>query len=122
MSKEVTVLCGNEKLMKRYEVDLSFNELDLNIEALEKEGKTVVTLAVGKVPRAVFSLEEEHLTKPEAKAVVSYLHNTLNMNVHMITGDNKHTALKVAKYLDIPTENVKYKAYPNDKKKKVVEL
>jgi len=37
----------------------------------------------------------------------------------MITGDNKHTALKVAKYLDIPTENVTYRAYPNDKKKAV---
>ena len=37
----------------------------------------------------------------------------------MITGDNKHTALRVAKYLDIPAENVTYRAYPNDKKKAV---
>jgi P-type Cu+ transporter len=38
----------------------------------------------------------------------------------MITGDNKHTALKVANYLNIPLENVSYKANPNDKKKTVM--
>jgi len=45
--------------------------------------------------------------------------NVLKLKVGMITGDNKHTALKVAKYLDIPIENVKYRAYPNEKKKTV---
>ena len=37
----------------------------------------------------------------------------------MITGDNKHSALKVAKHLDIPVENVTYSAYPETKKKMV---
>ena len=37
----------------------------------------------------------------------------------MITGDNKHSALKVAKHLNIPVENVTYSAYPETKKKVV---
>jgi Cu+-exporting ATPase len=37
----------------------------------------------------------------------------------MITGDNKHAAYKVAKYLGIDLQNVVYKAYPDDKKKTV---
>lgn len=37
----------------------------------------------------------------------------------MITGDNKHSALKVAKHLNIPIENVTYSAYPETKKKVV---
>jgi cation transport ATPase len=40
--------------------------------------------------------------------VVTYLQKILGMNVCMITGDNKHSALKVAKYLNIPEENVTY--------------
>jgi P-type E1-E2 ATPase len=46
------------------------------------------------------SLEEAHLTKPESKMVVSML-KELGMKISMITGDNKHTALKVANYLGI---------------------
>ena len=45
--------------------------------------------------------------------------NVLKLKVGMITGDNKHTALKVAKHLEIPLENVRYRAYPNEKKKTV---
>ena len=37
----------------------------------------------------------------------------------MITGDNKHSALKVAKHLDISVDNVTYSAYPETKKKMV---
>lgn len=43
----------------------------------------------------------------------------MNMRVCMITGDNKHSALKVAKHLNIPVENVTYSAYPETKKKVV---
>lgn len=34
----------------------------------------------------------------------------------MITGDNKHSALKVAKYVGIDERDVHYQAYPADKK------
>ena len=39
---------------------------------MELQGKTVVTLAIDKVPQLIISLEEEHLCKPDAKMVVSY--------------------------------------------------
>lgn len=42
---------------------------------------------------------------------------SLGMQVCMITGDNKHAALKVSKYLGIAKENVSYEAYPETKKK-----
>ena len=32
------ICCGNEKLMKRFKVDMDVNQLKLNIESLEKEG------------------------------------------------------------------------------------
>lgn len=41
---------------------------------------------------------------------------SLGMNISMITGDNKHTALKVANYLGIKEDDVFYQAYPETKK------
>ncbi len=70
-------------------------------------------------PELILSLEEMHIAKPESKEVINYLKNTLKMRVVMITGDNKHAAMKVAKYLDIDANDVTFKAYPSDKKKTV---
>jgi len=67
-------------------------------------------------------MEELHIAKPESKEVIDYLKNTLKMRVAMITGDNKHAAMKVARYLDIDTQDVTYKAYPSDKKETVEKL
>ena len=43
------------------------------------------------------------------------------MKVCMITGDNKHSALKVAKYLNIDPKNVTYSAYPDTKRQVVIQ-
>ena len=113
------VLCGNDKLMDRYKIDLDFNNFKLNMQSLEREGKTVVCMVIDNVPRLLISLEEAHLAKPEALAVVTYMRDVMKLKVAMITGDNKHSAMRVAQFLDIPKENVTYRAYPNDKKKMV---
>jgi P-type Cu+ transporter len=72
-----------------------------NIEELESEGKTVAILCVNKVPRLLFSMEEEHLAKTDAKKVVHYLTQTLGLKVMMVTGDNQYAAQKVASFLGI---------------------
>ena len=94
----------------------------LNMESLEREGKTVVCLAVNNNPRLLISMSESHLTKIEALPVLNYLREVLKLKVYMITGDNKHAALKVARFLEIPERNVTYRAYPNDKKQVVKQL
>ena len=117
--KSFEVLCGNTKLMKQYDVLTNHAELSKNIAYLEQEGKTVVVLAVNRVPALLISLEEQHLTKPEAKFVVDYLQKTLKMRVCMITGDNRHSALAVANHLGIDAANVTFEAYPETKKEVV---
>ena len=82
--------------MERFNINLEFNNFRMNMQSLEREGKTVVCMVIDQIPRLLISLEESHLTKPEALAVVTYLRDVLNMKVAMITGDNKHTAQKVA--------------------------
>lgn len=113
------VHCGNDKLMDRHGVDLDVNQLRQNLDFLERDGKTVICMAINKTPRIIITLEEAHIAKKEAKDVVDYMKNKLKLKVAMITGDNKHTAIKVAQYLEIPLENITYRAYPNDKKTKV---
>lgn len=108
------------KLMNHYNILDNLPDLSKNIGYLEEEGKTVVILAIDNFPQLIISLEEAHLAKDESKPVVDYLTNKMGMRVCMITGDNKHSALKVAKYLNIAEENVTYSAYP-DTKRKVVE-
>lgn len=119
---EFRVCCGNDKLMERFNVNLDTNSFRENMSALEQSGKTVVCLAINNIPRVLISLEEKHLAKEEAKPVLDYMRTKMGLKVAMITGDNKHTALRVAKYLSIPEENVTYRAYPNDKKKVVMKL
>ena len=79
-------------------------------------------MVIDGIPRLLISLEESHLTKPEAPAVVTYLRDVMKMRIAMITGDNKHTAEKVAKFLEIPMKDVTYRAYPNEKKRVVKNL
>lgn len=118
-NETVKVLCGNDKLMERHNVDLEFNNFRMNMQSLEQEGKTVVCLVIDKMPRLLISLEEISLAKPEALPVVNYLRDVMKMKIAMITGDNEHAAMKVARYLDIPSSNVTFRAYPNDKKRAV---
>ena len=105
--------------MGRFNVDLDFNNFQLNIDSLEKEGKTVVCMVINNIPRLLISLEEDHVAKPESVGVVSYLRDVMHLKVAMITGDNEHAALKVARHLDIPTSLVTFRAYPNEKKRTV---
>ena len=105
--------CGNEKLMRRFGVDLSTNRLGDNIKELELEGKTVVCFCIDSVPRLVISLEEEHIAKPEARAAIRYLRDTLGLKVGIITGVNESSAMRVAKHLGIEPERVTARAYPH---------
>ena len=87
-----------------------------NVLQLERDGKTVVIMAVASTPCFILTLEEEHLAKPEAQAVVKYCQQNLGLQVCMITGDNKHSAFKVAAHLGIPKMCVTYSAYPETKR------
>ena len=64
--EKVEVICGNDKLLSRFNIDLDFNDFGKNMQSLEREGKTVVCLCVNDIPRLLISLEEAHTAKPEA--------------------------------------------------------
>lgn len=105
--------------MNSFNILQNYPDITKNIVYLEEEGKTVVVLTVDEIPQLILSLEETHLAKENALYVVNYLQTVMKMKVCMITGDNKYSALKVAKYLNIAESNVTYQAYPETKKEVV---
>ena len=111
------VLIGNEKLMQKYETGIGSHTYD-KIQAFEEQGKTVIQVAINNEIVMIIALQEKHIWRPEAKNVCNYLRRK-GFEIHMITGDQKHSAIKIANFLEIPHKNVVYRAYPEDKKQRV---
>jgi len=52
------VLCGNQRLLQQQGIDLNFNRFKDNVDALEREGNTVVCFTVDDQVRLLISLAE----------------------------------------------------------------
>jgi Cu+-exporting ATPase len=110
--------------------------VNLHMSQLEKRGRTAViativsaagpaassapALAPQAFALAVLGVADE--LKPEARAVVRTLSRRMGLEVWMITGDHRTTALALAKDVGIPEERVLAEALPADKAAKVKAL
>jgi Cu+-exporting ATPase len=108
------ILLGNRKLMKRYKVRVDVEE---KIDLLEKEGKTVIILALNKRVVGLIAVADT-LKKFSSRAVKKL--QRMGKKVVMITGDNKRTANAIAKQLGIST--VLADVLPEDKEKEIARL
>ncbi|HEX7004018.1 MAG TPA: heavy metal translocating P-type ATPase [Trueperaceae bacterium] len=68
-------------------------QVELAIERLEEEGKTVVVLLEEHTPRGILAVRDE--PRPEASEVISRLRK-MGVATVMLTGDNSRTAASVA--------------------------
>lgn len=110
-----TVLVGNEKLMKGFEVDVS--PLRGAAMALASKGATVVYVAIDGRPAGVVAIRDE--PRPEARETVEWL-KKLGLKVVMLTGDQERTARAVAAELGI--EEVRAGLSPEDKAEAIREM
>ena len=88
------IVIGNEKLMR--EENISIDEFDYKVEEFLKKGKTLVYVSSDNKLLGIIALWDA--IKENSKESVSALKD-LNMDVIMITGDNKLTAESIAKEL-----------------------
>ncbi len=109
------VLAGNRKLMTDRNVALT--GLEQQAGSLEGGGQTVIYAAVDGQIAGLIAIADA--VRPGAKAAVDALHKE-GVEVAMLTGDNKGTAERVAKELDIDT--VFAEVLPQQKQDKVKEL
>ncbi len=95
VGKEKVVL-GNRKLMEKEGIKI--NDLELKIEELEGQGKTVMMLAGNGKILGLIAVADT--LKESSKEGVKRLQQ-LGIEVAMITGDNKRTAAAIAKQAGI---------------------
>ncbi|MGX5659849.1 heavy metal translocating P-type ATPase [Castellaniella ginsengisoli] len=84
-------LLGNHRLI--HERGLCSADLEARLEALEREGKTVVLLADEHRALALYAVADT--IKPDSAAAIRALH-TLGVRTAMLSGDNPHAVAAIA--------------------------
>lgn len=109
------VLLGNGALMEENGIDMK--EWVSTVEELQKEGKTVMTLAAGKKLLGLLAvIDRPKATSSPAIADLKRMH----IETIMITGDNLATAKAIARQVGI--DEVIANVLPQDKENKIREL
>jgi len=109
------IFLGNAKLMDNNNIDLG--NLEQQIQALEAEGKTVMSLAVDGVMAGIVAVADT--VKEHSAEAIAELQG-MGINVYMITGDNKRTADAIANQVGI--SNVLAEVLPENKAQEVDKL
>lgn len=110
-----SVFLGNRRLMETEKI--AYADVENQIDALEKEGKTVMLLAVNSSLAGLIAVADT--VKASAKKGLAALHKR-GIEVVMITGDNQRTAQAIAQKLGIDT--VLAEVLPNQKEAEVRKL
>ncbi len=103
------VLLGNKKLLIEHNINIH-DSIEEKIKILEEDGKTVMLLALDNQVVGVLAVSDT--IKEGAVEAVNSLKN-MNINVAILTGDNKRTAYAIARKLGVNL--VFAEVLPNDK-------
>ena len=109
------ILLGNKKLMLQNNIDIEL--LHVESDRLATEGKTPMYIAINNKLSGIIAVADT--VKENSKAAIEEL-KKMNVNVAMITGDNKKTAEAIAKSVGI--DIVLAEVLPEDKANEVKKL
>ena len=112
-----SIIAGNAKLMASENVDIKGYESVA--EKLAGEGKTPLYFALAGTLAGIIAVADK--PKKEAKEVIAKL-ASYGINVYMLTGDNRATALAIASLVGIRKENVISDVLPEDKQNAVAKI
>ena len=99
---------GNHRLVE--DLGLCSPTLEAQFESFEKQGKTVVALACDSGVHGLFAVGDT--IRDASRRAVSMLHKA-GVRTLMLTGDNQHTALAIAR--DAGIDDVRGELLPEDK-------
>jgi Cu+-exporting ATPase len=111
--QEKIVKVGNTRMMDEDGLVIPAGLLEQR-EKLQKEGKTVVLVAVNGQPAGLVAIADA--VKPDSRLAVDQL-RAMKIEVVMLTGDNAQTAAAVAQSVGI--QNVRAEVLPKDKSSEV---
>ncbi|MNM26729.1 putative cadmium-transporting ATPase [compost metagenome] len=106
---------GNHRLVE--ELGLCSPQLEAQLDALERQGKTVVLLLDQSGPLALFAVADT--VKESSRQAIAELHE-LGIKTVMLTGDNPHTAQAIAAQVGI--DRAEGNLLPADKLKSIEDL
>ena len=106
---------GNHRLIE--ELSICSDDLEAQLEALEKQGQSVVMLASEHEVLACFAVADT--LREQAAEAIAQLH-VLGIHTLMLSGDNQHTANAIAAQVGI--EQATGEMLPEDKLKHVQQL
>lgn len=87
---------GNHRLLE--ELGLCSTEIEVQLDQLEREGKTVILLSDEQRALALFAVADT--LKPSSREAIAALH-AMGVKTLMLTGDNPHTAQAIAAQVGI---------------------
>jgi Cu+-exporting ATPase len=106
---------GNQAMMEKAGIDTA--TLDTDADALRKDGATAIFIAIDGLPAGIVAIADPVKgTTPDALAGLK----AAGLRIVMLTGDNRTTALAVARRLGI--DEVEAEILPEDKAKIVERL
>lgn len=106
---------GNHRLVE--ELGLCSPQLEAELDALERQGKTVVLLLGSAGPLALFAVADT--VKDSSRQAIAELH-ALGIKTVMLTGDNPHTAEAIAAQVGI--DEAQGNLLPSDKLQSIERL
>ncbi len=110
------ILMGNRRLMEEFEIEIS-DDLSRAAENLRFEGKTVMFVSIEGKAAGLISVADP--IKETTREAIEKLHAE-NVQVFMLTGDNKTTAKAVAEKLNI--DEFIAEVMPEEKTEKIKEF
>jgi Cu+-exporting ATPase len=110
-----TILLGNRKLMETNNINV--DQLEAQMKALEKDGKTAMLMAVNGKPAGLIAVADT-LKENSADAVKTL--RRMGLEVIMITGDNERTAKAIARQAGV--DRVLAEVLPGEKATEIKRL
>jgi len=116
--RELRVVVGTRALLEKEGAAISAAE-EAAAAALEKEGRTVVFVAVEGRTAGLIALAD--VVKPGAAQAIGTLRQ-MGLQIYMITGDNRATATRIASEVGIDQEQVLAEVLPHQKAGEIKKL
>jgi len=111
------VLIGNEKLISENEISL--NEYLQEYRKFQQLGRTTILISVDNQLKGIIGISDK--IKDQAPYALELLRE-MGLEIYMLTGDNKETALIIGRELNIDEEHILADVLPNEKALTVKDL
>ena len=115
---DITVAVGNRAFAALMEIPVR-GEVEECMRSLERRGKTAILAAANGTVCVVMGIADE--LKADASASIQYL-KRMDIDIWMVTGDNRRTANAIARKLSLPLNRVIAEALPVAKVEQVRKL